>query len=158
MTNCSFWLANSPCSSSGSGSTICTLISCKREISSDLLSFAGSGSRRGDLCLSEFELILNRSDRSDATQEQINSLTICPKHRHKLTTDWPGRKSKICRYPLHFQTRKRKKTTNSSVRRVNAATSKEIKEMHKISVPIGSGKYFEFKYINSFFILQILSN
>ena len=33
--------------------------------------------------------------------EEEEALTISPKHRKHLTTDWPGRKNYICCYPAH---------------------------------------------------------
>ena len=136
--NCSFFSESSICSGKGYGSAVIPLTACNRDLSNTVLS-AGVGRKRGrgDSPITEYELILNRAHHSATSAEEIAILTICPKHRTDLTTDWPGRKSTTCTYPLHVK--KRKKAT-SSIRRVNMTMSKDIKEILNISLPIGSGK------------------
>ena len=138
--NCSFCTDSSICSVKGFGSAVIPLTACKRDLSNTTLSFAGIGRKRGrsDSQITEQDLILNRSHHPEASVEEITTLTICPKHRKDLTTDWPGRKSTVCTYPFHTQRRKKAK---SSTRRVNMTMSKDLKEILNISLPIGSGKY-----------------
>ena len=52
---------------------------------------------RGEAEVSESELILNRAGHIGILrEEEKEALTISPKHRKHLTTDWPGRKNYIC--------------------------------------------------------------
>ena len=63
-------------------------------------------------------------------------LSIRPKHRKHLTTDWPGRKNYICSYPAHQGLKK----LLSLPRRVNAKIPTEIFVEFKEIVPIGAGE------------------
>ena len=65
------------------------------------------------------------------------ALTISPKHRKHLTTDWPGRKNYICCYPAHQGL----KRWLSPPRRVNAKMYAEIFVEFKEIVPIGAGEW-----------------
>ena len=98
-----------------------------------------SGKRgRGEAKVSESELILNRAGRIGILREdEKEALTILPKHRKHLTTDWPGRKNCICCYPAHQGLKKRL----SLPRRVNAKISAEIFVEFKEIVPIGAGEW-----------------
>ena len=62
---------------------------------------------RGEAEVSESKLILNREGRiSILREDEKDALTICPKHRRQLTTDWPGRKNYICCYPAYQRLKK----------------------------------------------------
>jgi len=62
--------------------------------------------RTGDENVNEVELILNGAGYFVATENEKISMTICPRQRKKLTTDWAGRKSNTCSYPSHRGPRK----------------------------------------------------
>ena len=127
---CFFGSPESACSLEGVGSKILPLLACQLDMTTHLLSLGVSSES-----VSEVELIMNRA-RIVATEEQI-SMTICPKHRKKLTIDWTGRKSTTCAYPTHRGPKRNEK----NVRRVNAVISAEIYDLHHVRVPIGSGMY-----------------
>ena len=96
----------------------------------------------------ESELILNRAGRIGILREEEHeALTICPKRRKHLTTDWPDRKNYICCYPAHQGL----KRWLSLPKRVNAKMSAEIFVEFKEIVPIGAGKWrFLLHLVNSF--------
>lgn len=136
--SCSFVSEDSPCGLLGIGSTLVPLQTCSQDMTAHLVSLQVTSKRgRGKTGLSEKELILNRAGLMTATHDQTEAMTICPKHRRSLTTDWQGRKSSSCTYPIHNGQRKQLKST----RRVNALMSAEIHRMYNALVPIGSGKF-----------------
>ena len=100
---CSFSSSDSTCSLGDTGSQIVPLLACNLDMSSHLLSLGvSSGQQRSeDEKISEVDLILNRAGQFVATDEEKFSMTICPRHRKKLTSDWAGRKSNTCSYPTH---------------------------------------------------------
>ena len=105
-----------------------TLNSCLKDIRSHLKRLNAA-----QKCVaSEGELILARAGLLD---EDVNSLTICPKHRDNLGMEWkPSRK---CQHPLHG-----KKTGKPELGRgVNLKISKEIMAKWHVLIPIGAGKY-----------------
>lgn len=130
--HCSFASPESICSLEGIGKKIIPLLACKSDMTSHLVSL-GVGSREEDL--NEVNLILNRAGLFVVTEEEKLQLTICPRHRKTLTTDWAGRKSNTCSYPTHRGPKKGIK----KVRRVNASMSAQIYQIHHCTVPIGSG-------------------
>ncbi|KAL9969600.1 hypothetical protein ACROYT_G021833 [Oculina patagonica] len=134
--NCSFGSEDSPCSLDGLGSVILPLLACKRDMTFHLVSLGISGKRgRGKTEVSESQLILNRAGLPGAlNNEEMEAMTICPKHRRDLTTDWSGRNGELCCYPTHEGTRKRIKLP----RRVNAVMSAEISALFNVVVPIGA--------------------
>ena len=69
-------------------------------------------------------------------EEEKEALTISPKHRKHLTTDWPDRKNYICCYPNHQGL----KRLLSLPGRVNAKMCAEIFVEFKEIVPIGAGE------------------
>lgn len=135
--NCSFRSEESPCGLRGVGTVILPLLGCKRDITFHLLSLKISVKRgRGSTEVSETELILNRAGLLGAvSNDEMQTMTICPKHRLDLTTNWPGRKVEICCYPDHEGTKRGLKLP----RRVNADMSAEIFVLFNAVVPIGSG-------------------
>ena len=135
----SFSSTDSACSLDATGSQIVPLLACKLDITAHLLSLGlSSGQQRtGDENVNEVDLILNRAGYFVATENEKISMTICPRHRRKLTTDCAGRKSNTCSYPSHRGPRK----TIKKPRRVNTTLSEEIYQFHHATVPIGSGKY-----------------
>ena len=136
---CSFSSPDSACGLEGTGLQIVPLLACKLDLSAHLLSPGVSSrqQRTGDEKVNEVDLILNRAGYFVVTDSEKLSMTICPRHRKKLTTDWAGRKSNTCSYPSHRVPRK----TIRKPRRVNAILSEEIYQFHHVTVPIGSGKY-----------------
>ena len=134
IMDCSFSVEESSCSESGAGSAIFPLLTCKRDVTSHLVSLGISG-KRGRV--SESELILNRAGRVGILREDDKeALTICPKQRKHLTTDWSGRKNYISSYPAHQGLKK----GLSLQRHVNAKISAEIFVEFKKIVPIGVGE------------------
>ena len=138
---CSFGSGDSPCGPVGTSTTILPLEKCTRDMTSHVSNLGISLKRRrsGELktTISEVQLIFNRARLLvQFEEEQIGMMTICPKHRRDLTVDWPGRKRSSCSHPCHKGQRKQMK----SFRRINGSMSDGIFAMHKISVPIGSGK------------------
>lgn len=136
---CSFSSPDSACSLEGTGSQIVPLLACNLDMTPHLLSLGvSSGQQRSeDENDNEVGLILNRAGYFVVTDEEKIVMTICPRHRKKLTTDWAGRKSNTCSYPTHRGPRK----SIQKPRRVNATLSEEIYQIHHATVPIGSGKY-----------------
>ena len=136
---CSFWTVDSPCGAEGVGSRICPLLSCTRDIESHLVSL-GLGSKRGAAGskITEVELILNRAGRFAVREDEKSGLTVCPRHRKGLTTDWIGRKRTVCCHPAHKGQRK----GNTQTRRANAEMSQAIFDQHNAVVPIGSGLFY----------------
>ena len=64
-------------------------LACKQDMTLLLVSLGISGKRgQGEAEVSESEMILNRARRIDFLREEEN---ICPKHRKRLTTNWPDR-------------------------------------------------------------------
>ena len=106
-------------------------------MTSHLVSLGISGKRgRGKTRITESELILNRAGLfGTVNEEEIQTMTICPKHRKELTTDWPGRKGQLCCYPSH----KGQKRQLSLPRRINASMSAEIFLHFNVVVRIGAG-------------------
>ena len=135
--NCSFQSEGSLCGVSGLGSGMLPLLACRRDMTSHLVSLGISGKRgRGKTGITESELILNRAGLfGTVNEEEIQAMTICPKHRKDLTTDWPGRKKHLCCYPSH----KGQKTQLSLPRRINTSMSAEIFLQFNVIVPIGAG-------------------
>ena len=152
--NCSFVSEDAPCCSVGLSSEIVPLLSCKHDMTSHLLSLGISGKRgRGqDTAVTEIDLILNRAGLFGEMVQDIESKTICPKHRRDLTTDWAGRKGKTCCYPTHQGHKKQ----IQQPRRVTATMSAEILMRHNVAVPIGAGKMcaMNFKVARKAFLFQ----
>ena len=143
--NCSFVSQQSPCSSVGS-STILHINACKQDVTAHLLGLGVSAKRgwRSEnpgkssfLKILKIQLILNRAGYFDLPEDRVASLTICPKHRRELITDWRGRKNASCCYPLHEGQSKQMKEP----RCVNFILSKEIFVLHNSAVPVGSGEF-----------------
>lgn len=142
--SCSFVAENSPCGLVGVGSTLVPLSACTQDITSHLVSLQVTGKCGwGKTVLSEKDLILNRSGLFHFDSHEVEVMTICPKHRKSLTTDWQGRKSRVCSYPAHKGPRKQLKLP----RRVNASMSAEIHQLFDSVLPIGSGKLFYRNFI-----------
>ena len=86
--SCSFVAPNSPCGLSGVGPTLVPLSACTQDMTSHLVSLQVTGKRgRGKTVLSEKDLILNRSGLFHFDSQEVEVMTICPKHRKSLTTD-----------------------------------------------------------------------
>ena len=126
---------DSPCGAEGVGLRICPLLSCTRDIESHLVSL-GLGSKRSKI--SEADLILNRAGKFDVPEDEKRGMTVCPRHRKNLTTDWTSRKRTMCCHPSHKGQRK----GNTQTRRVNAKMSQGIFELLNAVVPIGSGSFY----------------
>ena len=100
--DCSFKKTiGSECGSYYSDSTLLPLNSCNVDITSHLVVLGISGKRGRSVAghVSERDLILNRVGLFYKSEEFISALTICPKHRKELSTDWPGKKRYTCGYP-----------------------------------------------------------
>ena len=132
--NCSLASQESPYSSYGSSTNVLTLDACKEDVTPHSLGLGVSSMRawRSEgIEVNEKELILNRAEHFDLSQDRVATMTICPKYRRDLTVDWRGRKSSTCCYPSHKGQRKQGKDP----RRVNYAVSKEIFALHNAVNP-----------------------
>ena len=130
---------DSECGSYYSNSTLLPLNSCNVDITSHLvvLGISGKRGRSGAGQVSERDLILNRGGLFDKSEEFISALTICPKHRKELSTDWPRKKRYTCGYPTHKGIAKQ----INNPRRINLNVSQEIFKQHGAVVPAGTGRY-----------------
>ena len=83
--------------------------------------------------LNEADLILARAGHFGLSKKQIDSMNICPRHRHNLGKFWrpPG----TCRYPLHTGPRKK---LRKDYHVINIAIAKDIQAILKNTVAIGS--------------------
>ena len=136
---CSFSCPDSVCILKGTESRIVPLLAYKLDTTPHPLNLGvRSGQQRsGNKNVNEVGLILNRAGHFVATIEEKIAMTICPRHRKRVTTDWPGRKSSTCLYPTHWGPQK----TMKKLRRVNTTMSEGIYQFHHATVPISSGKY-----------------
>ena len=137
--NCSFGSQFSPCVPLGlEQTTTIPLKACKRDISSHLVSLGVSGKRwrATEANVNEEDLLLNRAGLFGSSQNEIQAMTVCSKHRKELTVLWPGRKQTTCCYPSHQGARKPMK----SPRRINSHISDKVYEIYQVVIPIGSGK------------------
>ena len=118
------------------------MLSCTRDIESHLVSL-GLGSKLGATGskISEAELILNRAGKFDVPEVEERGMTVCPRYRKNLTTDWTGLKRIMCCHPSHIGTTKAG-VTHKPTRRVNAKMSQGIFELHNGVVPIASGSFY----------------
>ena len=82
---------DSPCGAEGVGLRICPLLSCRQDIESHLVTL-GLGSKHGATGskIPEADLILNRAGKLDVPEDEKRGMTVCPRHRKNLTTDWTG--------------------------------------------------------------------
>lgn len=96
--SCSFTSEASSCSLDGIGGKIIPLVACKTDMKLHLLSLGVSKRRGGEDTMTEIQLILNRAGLFSTSNEELYSLTICPRHRKQLTIDWAGRKNNVCSY------------------------------------------------------------
>ncbi len=85
--------------------------------------------------LNETSLILARAGHFELSKNQIDSMNICPRHRHILGKFWgpPG----TCCYPLHTDPRKKH---GKNYHTINVAIAKDIQAILKKTVAIGSRK------------------
>ena len=104
----------------------------------------GLGSKRGATGskISEAELILNRARKFDVPEDEKRGMTVCPRHRKNLTTDWTGRKRTMCCHPSHIKGTTKAVVIHKPTRRVNAKMSQGIFELHNAVIPIGSGSFY----------------
>ena len=97
--NCSFSTEESSCTESGVGSATRRPLGVQTRY--DLVP-CQSWNKWKVWSRSESELILNRAGHIGILrEEEKEALTISPKHRKHLTTDWSGRKNYIYCYPNH---------------------------------------------------------
>ena len=88
------------------------------------------GSRGFGTQINEADVILNRGLHS-LSEEDMERITVCPKHRYELTTHCQKLKSS-CSHPSHRGEVKKLKNP----RRVNKQVSEEIYQEFQVSVPI----------------------
>ena len=103
-----------------------------------MLGISGKRGRSGAGQVSKRDLILNRVGLFDKSEEFISALTICPKHRKELSTDWLGKKRYPCGYPTHKGIAKQ----INNPRHINLTVSQEIFKHYGAVVPAGMGRYF----------------
>ena len=101
--------------------------------------------------MTEFELILTRAGVSELPLPKVNEMMICPKHRHSLGKYWKQRRP--CQYPMHHGGRKAIKSREV----VNVNMAKEIKKLHRVIVPIGSGLIIVFVFLHYVCLFVCLS-
>ena len=147
--SCTFSSEGSPCGAARfapDDTSILPLKSCNADISSHLHSLHLQSSS-----LSEWELIANRKGMFNHDPEEVKLMTVCPKHRYNLGTNWSGARSVSCKYPAH----KGKHTSkgHGTPRRVNRVMSEQIFDIYNTAVPIGSGKIFCY-YLNIILIVM----
>ena len=136
---CSFAKEDSCCGAIENDSLPLPINACKLDLTTHLLALGISGKRgwrSNSSELSERDLILNRAGFFNLNDEEIASMTICPKHRQELSIQWTGRKRMTCGYPSHKGQRKQMKNP----RRVNMKLSQEIFRLCGIVVPVGTGR------------------
>ena len=138
--DCSFKKTiGSECGTYYSNSTQLPLNSCNVDITSHLvvLGISGKRGRSGAGQVSKRDLILNRGGLFDKSEEFISALTICPKHRKELSTDWPGKKRYTCGYPTHKGIAKQ----INNPRHINLSFSQAIFKQHGALPPARTGRY-----------------
>ena len=111
-------------------------VQCKKDLTDYLTNLGVSGSWGFGTRINEADVILNRTGLHSLSEGQRDRITVCPKHRHELTTHYHKLKSS-CSHPSHRGEVKKLKNP----RRVNKRVSEEIYQEFQVSVPIGSGKY-----------------
>ena len=114
-----------------------------------------SGSRGLGTRINEADNIINRAGLHSLSEEDRERITVCPKQRYELTTDYQKLKSS-CSHPSHRGEAKKLKNP----RRANKQVSEEIYQEFQVSVPIGSGKYNKpiFKLFSQFTYLFLVIN
>ncbi|KAI8493398.1 hypothetical protein Bbelb_287950 [Branchiostoma belcheri] len=138
--SCSFGSQESECGPTHRRPTyqsVVPLTACDKDLTSYLIGLGVSGRGKGVAALTEQDLILNRSGRFGLSVEQKSALTVCPKHRYDLTTNWIGGKRSSCTHPEH----KGKRVGLKNPRRVSLALSVELVELYETYnriVPVGS--------------------
>ena len=110
---------------------VCKLLDCKDDITGHLQACHLS---RLVGKIQEYELILVRAGKFDLPHNQVETMWICPKHKHNLGRNW--RPLRTCHYPLHSGARKAPK--NMDV--VNLHLSRLTQKIYGVTVPVGSGK------------------
>ena len=85
--------------------------------------------------LKECDLILLRAGLFNLANAHVQSMTVCPKHRHELGRFW--RPSKNCQYPKHSGG----KTVCQGRHVVNPRLSDEVMKLYGQLVQVGSRKY-----------------
>jgi len=126
------------CGSSRGCSELKKLLECEDEIWSYLQSYNLSMSG-----LKECDLILARAGIFGLDQVEIESMMVCPKHRHQLGRFWRAPRS--CQYPSHSGPRK-KQCKDRHV--INMAIAVEVQSVFKVTVGIGSREYCVMSYLN----------
>ena len=90
-------------------------------------------------CLTEKELILMRSGYFCLTEQQVQRMMVCPRHRANLGQYWGNQTRKTpCQYPEH----KGKIEGVKSDRAFTVKLEKEVKDLFGVIVPVGSREYF----------------
>ena len=121
---------------------IIPLIRCTRDVSGYLRTLEASAS--GKKAVTEVKLMINRAGLLICTREEIDKITVCPRDRDYLTTNWPGGKAVRCCYPFHEEKNPRRGGSSRFIRRVN------IGNFRKKYFGIGDRKFvciFAFCYV-----------
>lgn len=124
--------SSSECGSDRGSSDFVGLFSCIEDVSGHVASCHLSRES-----FNEYELILARAGFFDLTEQQIQSMKVCPKHRNNFGRFW--RPLRSCQYPSHSGRRSQVKGNHV----VTLQLSKEIQALYGKLVPIGSRKYFQ---------------
>ena len=85
--------------------------------------------------LTETDLILARGGLSSVTESQIETMSICPRHRHSLGKFW--RPPRSCQYPGH----KGKLTAVGGRHVIGLKLSREIRSLFGENAAVGSRKH-----------------
>lgn len=131
------------CGNSRGLNELVKLSECKADVAQHLAScnLRNSG-------LEESELILTRAGYFDLNTKQVDSMSICPNHRHGLGRFW--RAPRTCRYPGHSGSRK-KQCKDRHV--INIAIAKAVRSLFNVTVEIGSREYFCLRSYIPYFIV-----
>ena len=111
--------------------TLVPLLECQDDVSSHLKRFHLSNE------ILEYELILLRAGHFGLSEERINEMFVCPKHRNGLGKYWNCTKS-ACQHPEH----RGKLEAVKGDRVFNAKLARDVFEVFGITVPIGSREYY----------------
>jgi len=130
IENCSLWKRSSiECGESRGHKETQLLVKCDDDISGHLKSCHMSLSD-----LREYELILQRAGFDDIPMAKLQTMRVCPRHRHGLGRYW--RPLRSCQYPSH--TAAASKIKGRDV--ISVELAKEIFHLYGINVPVGSRK------------------
>ena len=117
--------------------TITPILECTADISSHL--------RRCHLStenISEYQLILIRAGHFRLSENNLEGMFVCPRHRGNLGTYWKST-SCTCQYPDH----KGKHDAVKGDRVFNVQLARDTFDIYGSIIPVGSREYFDSTYL-----------